>query len=225
MGETGLTAALIRSYLAYCRVDKGLSANTIASYTLDLDRFDQYLRAKSGPGPGTSPDGGTVDWRSSDTVSRYVDHLYQSGLSSRTIARHITTLRNFFLHQLREGRMDQDPMALLPNPKPWQSLPKLLSRDDLARLLEAPDTSTAAGVRDRAMIETLYATGLRVTELCTLEVLSVDLNLGLATVNGKGNRQRVAPMGAMALLWVQRYLDEARAGLLKGKLSKYLFVT
>ncbi len=236
MGEPELTAALIRSYLAYCRIDKGLSANTLASYSLDLERFAHYLLEESrnrgsvdeGESPATCPseqDGTDLYWCSPDTVRRYVDHLYQSGLSSRTIARHITTLRNFYLHQMREGRIKRDPMALLPNPRQWQSLPKLLSREELARLLDAPDTATPAGVRDRAMMETLYATGLRVTELCTMEILSVDLNLGLVTVTGKGNRQRVAPVGAMALLWIQRYLGEARAALVKGKVSKYLFVT
>lgn len=255
MGEPGLTVALIRAYLAYCRIDKGLSPNTIASYSLDLNRYAEFLgedgsnshQQAGGPDPhGTGPqveatytgetDTGTAlgdpdtlghpdNWCHPDTVRRYVDRLYQSGLSSRTIARHLTTLRNFFLHQVREGRIERDPMALLPNPRPWQSLPKLLSREDLARLLETPDASTSQGLRDRAMMETLYATGLRVSELCGLEILSVDLNLGLVTVTGKGNRQRVTPIGAMALLWIQRYLQESRPALLRGRSSKFLFVT
>lgn len=234
MGEPGLTVALIRAYLAYCRIDKGLSPNTIASYSLDLNRFAQFLgeaparsagSAEAQPSSGQDISNHPDAWCNADTVRRYVDHLYQSGLSSRTIARHLTTLRNFFLHQVREGRIPRDPTALLPNPRQWQSLPKLLSREDLASLLEAPDTSTHQGVRDRAMIETLYATGLRVSELCGLEILSVDLNLGLLTVTGKGNRQRVTPVGAMALLWIQQYLREARPALLKGRASKFLFVT
>ncbi|MCW5965414.1 MAG: tyrosine recombinase XerD [Bryobacterales bacterium] len=234
MGDPGLTVALIRAYLAYCRIDKGLSPNTIASYSLDLGRFAQFLdkdpaspkhAAEVEPSVSQDVSKEPVFWCEPETARRYVDHLYQSGLSSRTIARHITTLRNFFLHQVREGRIERDPTALLPNPRPWQSLPKLLGREDLARLLEAPDTSTHQGVRDRAMIETLYATGLRVSELCGLEILSFDLNLGLVTVTGKGNRQRVAPVGAMALLWIQQYLREARAALLKGRISKFLFVT
>jgi len=230
MGNPGPTVALIRAYLAYCRIDKGLSANTIASYSLDLERFARFL-ANQQPGeapsvPGLDPEQWHADrWCENGTVRRYVDHLYQAGLSSRTIARHLTTLRNFFLHQVREGRIQKDPTALLPSPKPWQSLPKLLSREDLSKLLEAPNTTTPQGLRDRAMIETLYATGLRVTELCNLEMLALDLNLGLLTVTGKGNRQRVVPVGAIALDWIGRYVRDARPFVLKRRSSTVLFVT
>jgi integrase/recombinase XerD len=217
MGQLQSVAALIRSYLAYCKIDKGLSRNTIASYTLDLERFVQFLEEQQEAGGG--------DWLASETLRRYVDNLYQSGLASRTIARHITSLRNFYLQQLREGRIEQDPMALLPSPRPMRTLPKLLSRDDLLRLLEAPDIRTDQGMRDRAMIETLYATGLRVTELCTLELVAVDLQLGLVTVTGKGNRQRMVPVGSVAVEWVTRYMEGPRQAILKQRNSKFLFVT
>jgi integrase/recombinase XerD len=218
MGQLQSVAALIRSYLAYCKIDKGLSRNTISSYTLDLERFVQFLEEKK-------EEGGGGDWLAPDTLRRYVDNLYQSGLASRTIARHITSLRSFYLQQLREGRIEQDPMALLPSPRPMRSLPKLMDREDLLRLLEAPDSTTPQGVRDRAMIETLYATGLRVTELCTLELLALDAHLGLVTVTGKGNRQRMVPVGSVALGWVASYLDGPRQAILKQRSSKYLFVT
>lgn len=230
MAGSGSMVALVRSYLAYCRIDKGLSANTVASYSLDLARFTRFV---CGEPSATSteraeppvPAPGEAAWAEPETARSYLDHLYQAGLSSRTIARHLTTLRNFFLHQVREGRIQRDPTALLPGPRLWQSLPKLLSREDLTRLLEAPDTATPQGLRDRAMIELLYATGLRVSELCHLELLTLDQTLGLLAVTGKGNRQRMTPVGAVALEWIQRYLRDARAHILKGRTSKYLFVT
>ena len=262
MSDPGPTVALIRSYLAYCRIDKGLSENTISSYRFDLERFANYLddsyakyqpvddhadveqaycdraggeqAAASGNGRLAVGNGrlavgnGRLTgefWSQPDTVRRYVDHLYQAGLSSRTIARHVTTLRNFYLHQLREGRISRDPTALLPSPRAWRTLPKLLSRDDLMRLLETPDATRHQGVRDRAMIETLYATGLRVTELCTLELMAIDLSLGLLTVTGKGNRQRVVPIGAVAAGWIAAYLDGPREAILKKRATRILFVT
>lgn len=218
MGDPGLMAALIRSYLAYCRIDRGLSRNSVVSYQLDLERYQAYLSEE-----GLSEDADA--WRQKDTVCRYVDHLYASGLTGRSIARHLTSLRNFFLHHVRNGLIDADPTALIPNPKPWRSLPKLLSREDLLRLLEAPDTAQPQGLRDRAMIETLYASGLRVSELCGLEMLAVDLNLGLLTVTGKGNRQRIVPLGRVAAEWVRTYLADGRPLILKKRSSSALFVT
>jgi len=218
MGDPGLMATLIRSYLAYCRIDKGLSENSVEAYRLDLERYASYLADSSSP---VSPS----QWAETVAVRAYLDHLYQSGLVSRSVARHLTTLRNFFLQQVRQGLIESDPTSLLPNPSTWKSLPKLLSREDLVRLLEVPDLSTPQGVRDRAMIETLYATGLRVSELCAVTMLAFDLNLGLVTVTGKGNRQRVIPVGRQATQWIQTYFSESRPILLKQKTSPVLFVT
>jgi integrase/recombinase XerD len=218
MGDPGLMAALIRSYLAYCRIDRGLSRNSIISYQCDLERYQAYLSDEGCSGQGN-------DWHQPETVRRYIDHLYAEGLSGRSIARHLTALHNFFLHHVRNGLIASDPTALVPNPKPWRSLPKLLSREDLLRLLEAPDTTQPQGLRDRAMIETLYASGLRVSELCGLEMLAVDLNLGLLTVTGKGNRQRIVPLGRKAAEWIRTYLTDARPLILKHRSSPILFVT
>ncbi|MCZ2155322.1 MAG: site-specific tyrosine recombinase XerD [Bryobacterales bacterium] len=218
MGTHVSTTVLVRSYLAWCRIDKGLSSNTLASYEFDLKRFIEYLKVS-----GTADlDPAAFD---SATIRGYVDSLYADGLSSRTIARHLTTLRNFFLHLVREGRIERDPTATLKAPKQWKRLPLLLSRGDLIRLLESPDTSKPVGLRDRAMIELLYASGLRVSELCGLELQGVDRSLGLVTVLGKGNRQRVVPVGRQALSWLEQYLSTARPTLLKGRASRYMFVT
>lgn len=226
MGNPISTPALVRSYLAWCRVEKGLSENTVASYQFDLKRFADYL-PNTGAADGDTPaiDAATALHCDTATVRAYIDTLYASGLSSRTIARHLTTLRNFFLFLVREGRINRDPTALLSSPRQWRSLPHLLNREDLIRILEAPDVEKPQGLRDRAMLELLYASGMRVSELCSVDLGGVDLNLGLATVLGKGNRQRVIPVGSQALDWIQKYLSSARPLLLKGKTSRYLFVT
>lgn len=218
MGGSGSTQALVRAYLAWCRVDKGLSANTISSYQLDLQRFDTFLSERK----PCAVEAAACD---SATIRSYVDDLYGAGLSSRTIARHITTLRNFFLFLVRENRIECDPTATLNSPRQWKTLPHLLSREELGRLLEAPEVDKPQGLRDRAMLELLYASGLRVSELCGLDLGSVDLNLGLITVTGKGNRQRVVPVGRQAIHWLTDYLGQGRPALLKGRASRYLFVT
>src|SRR5690606_26144006 len=139
----------------------------------DLKRFSEYLAASNGTEAG-------VEGCDSATVRKYVDSLYADGLSSRTIARHLTTLRNYFLYLVREGRIECDPTATLNAPRQWKNLPHLLSREDLTRLLDSPEIAKPQGLRDRAMIELLYASGLRVSELCGLDLGSVELTLGLA---------------------------------------------
>ncbi|MDZ7637665.1 MAG: tyrosine-type recombinase/integrase [Bryobacterales bacterium] len=199
-------------------MDKGLSANTLASYEFDLKRFSEYLES-------SFPEAGGELRCDAATVRTYIDTLYSGGLSSRTIARHLTTLRNFFLFLVREGRIASDPTATLSAPRQWKNLPHLLGREELLRLLETPDLEKAQGLRDRAMLELLYASGLRVSELCGLDLGSVDLSLGLATITGKGNRQRVVPVGRQAMAWIESYIATGRPALLKGRASRYLFVS
>lgn len=218
MGASVSAAVAVRAYLAWCRIDKGLSANTLASYEFDLKRFSEYLEVSAPSRAGTPG-------CDSATVRAYVDSLYADGLSSRTIARHLTTLRNYFLYLMREGLIECDPTATLNAPRHLKSLPHLLSRQELTQLLESPDVAKPLGLRDRAMIELLYASGLRVSELCGLDYGSVDLNLGLATVTGKGNRQRMVPVGRAAMKWLGEYISSGRPALLKGRASRYLFVS
>src|SRR5262249_28722850 len=145
----------VSSFLNYCRVEKGLSANTLEAYARDLECFDGLKKAEKGT-PGL------------EELRQHVDLLYRTGLSPRSIARHITTLRNFYRFLAAEGRIDADPTERLASPKQWQSIPKCLNRGEIDRLLESPDRGKPTGVRDRAMLELLYATGLRVSELCGL---------------------------------------------------------
>jgi integrase/recombinase XerD len=202
----------IKTFLDYCRIEKGLARNSLAAYRADLDRFAAAFAGSETP-PGL------------EQMREYMQSLYDSGLSARSIARHITTLRNFYKHLLSEQIIDSDPTELLLSPKQWSRLPKYLNREEIERLLAAPDASKANSARDRAMIELLYASGLRVSELCCLDASDVQLQMGYVRVTGKGNKQRLVPVGASALEALSSYLQSARSETLKGRSSRYLFVT
>jgi integrase/recombinase XerD len=202
-----------QSFLDFCRVEKGLSANSLSSYFIDLQRFSNGILP-------LAPEGATAQ-----DLSCYVESLYSAGLSARSIARHMTTLRNFFSFLTREGEIPADPSEFLIPPKQWSTLPKYLNRQEIERLLVAPDAAKPTGIRDRAMLELLYATGLRVTELCRLEMNNVEKDSGVLRVTGKGNRQRLVPFGESAGDAIALYLNQGRSGLLKGRASRFLFVT
>jgi integrase/recombinase XerD len=146
-------------------------------------------------------------------------------MASRSIARHITTLRNLYKFLLETGAIDSDPSALLAAPKQWNNLPKYLSQKQLEQLMAAPDATRPQGLRDRAMLEFLYATGLRVSELCHVRISDLDASAGFVRVVGKGNKHRIVPVGRSALASVEHYLASGRPRLLKGRASPYLFVT
>jgi len=202
-----------QSFLDFCRVEKGLSANSLSSYLIDLQRFSNGILPLQ-PAGATARD-----------LGRYVESLYGAGLSARSIARHMTTLRNFYSFLSREGEIAADPSEFLTPPKQWSNLPKYLNREEIDRLLAAPDPGKPTGIRDRAMLELLYATGLRVTELCGLEMNNVEKDSGVLRVTGKGNKQRLVPFGESAGEAVAQYLNQGRPGLLKGRASRFLFVT
>ena len=203
----------VQSFLNFCRVEKGLSANSLSSYLIDLQRFS------SGISP-VAPHSATPQ-----VLARYIESLYGAGLSARSIARHMTTLRTFYSFLTREGEIPSDPSEFLIPPKQWSNLPKYLNREEIERLLVAPDPLKLTGIRDRAMLELLYATGLRVTELCRLELSNVERNSGVLRVTGKGNKQRLVPFGDSAGEAIGQYLDRGRPELLKGRASRFLFVT
>jgi integrase/recombinase XerD len=202
-----------QSFLDFCRVEKGLSANSLSAYLIDLQRFSNGILPLQ-PAGATAQD-----------LGRYVESLYGAGLSARSIARHMTTLRNFYSFLTREGEITADPSEFLILPRQWSNLPKYLNRQEIDRLLAAPDAAKPTGIRDRAMLELLYATGLRVTELCRLEMNNVEKDSGVLRVTGKGNKQRLVPFGESAGEAVAQYLNQGRAGLLKGRASRFLFVT
>jgi len=204
--------ARMTAFLHFCRIEKGLSANSIAAYSTDLSRFADF-----------AGDGGEIPGR--ERLRAYLDHLHGCGLGSRTVARHLTTLRNFYGYLLREGLITEDPTAQLRSPKQWQTIPKFLNLEDIDKILGVIDRDTPRGQRDRAMIELLFACGLRVSELCRTGVGDLDANLGVLRTLGKGNKQRLVPVGQEALRAVTDYLEGARGTLLKGRASRYLFVT
>jgi integrase/recombinase XerD len=204
----------IQAFLDHCRIEKGLSDNSLDAYSRDLARFAASVAAEP-------PD----DFPSPDALRRYLDSLFEAGLESRSVARHLTTLRNFTAFLLREGKLSKDPAACLTLPRQWQNIPKYLSTKEVDDLLAAPDPATRTGARDRAMLQLLYASGLRVTELCQLQLSDFMEDLGVVRVMGKGCKQRLVPVGREALSAVLSYLNGPRAGLLKGRSSRYLFVT
>jgi integrase/recombinase XerD len=214
MPEVGSIPVAVQSFLDFCRIEKGLAENTLDAYRRDLERFCSHCRPAEGQ-----------DFPSAEAIGLYLQSLYQEGLGSRSIARHLTTLRNFVAYLLREGRLAGDPTASLALPRQWKNLPKFLNRSEIDRLIEAPDGAKANGARDRAMIELVYASGLRVSELCELQLCDLNRELGVVKVLGKGNKERLVPVGASALAALEEYQRTGRPLLLKGRGSKYLFVT
>jgi integrase/recombinase XerD len=204
----------VEAFLDFCRVEKGLALNSLRAYEADLSNFLTFTREDPDPGfPGAG------------ALRRYLDSLYGRSLSVRSIARNLTTLRNFYAFLVREGQLDSDPTVVLALPRQWKSLPRFLSLEEIEKIIGAADPAKPAGVRDRAMLEFLYATGLRVSELCQVRLTDINVELGVVRVTGKGNKQRVVPVGKAALGAVSEYLGAARGRLLKGRASPYLFVT
>jgi integrase/recombinase XerD len=233
------------AFLSFCRVEKGLAANSIDAYRRDLCDFFSFLngshnrtgRGASTPGGTREPTAGQAPSHVSaaepaapgdspaSSVARYLDAIYASSLASRSIARRLTTLRNFFAFLVTEGKIDADPVGAIPLPRQGRSLPKRLSQQEVDQLVDAPAADSPIGLRDRAMLQLLYASGPRVSELCRIEMRDLNLDMGIVRVTGKGSKQRLIPAGRAAVEAVTAYLDNGRPALLKGRSSRYLFVT
>ncbi len=213
-GPVSPIAAAARDFLTFCRLEKGLAANSIDAYSQDLARFADYL-AKTAEGAIPGPEGLLV----------YLNSLYREKLSSRSIARHLATLRNLFRFLLEEKRIAADPSEHVRTPKQWQTIPHFLNLEQVDQLLDSPPADTPTGARDRAMLQLLYASGLRVSELCGVRTGDLDARLGVLRVTGKGNKQRLVPVGRHALGAIEHYQNAARGALLKGRASPHLFVT
>ena len=204
------------AFLNFCRIEKGLSENSLQAYAADLSRFFTFV--KTSGGEFTAP----VDV---ERLRAYLDHLSATGLGSRSVARHLTTLRNLYGFLLREDAITQDPTEHLRAPKQWQTIPKFLNISEIDKIGEAIDLAKPTGLRDRAMLDLLFATGLRVSELCRVSLSDLDANLGVLRATGKGNKQRLVPVGKQALEAIDEYLKGGRSQILKGRASRYLFVT
>ena len=191
-----------------------MSPNTISSYARDLAALASFAEAR----------GRAVEALERRDLEAFARHLMTAGLGPRSVARAIACVRGYFRFLLLEKLVSADPAEDLRAPRAWPALPKYLSIEEVDALLTQPDTSTPRGLRDKALIELLYATGLRVTELLSLKPGEVNLEAGYLTCIGKGDKQRIVPLGHGAADWVGRYLREGRPALLKGRKSPWLFV-
>lgn len=204
---------LIAEYLDAIWMEKGLSDNTQESYRRDLAQFAVWLNQQ-----GLQLIGADVV-----LIQDYLDVRLRQKLSSRTSARFLSCVRGFYRYLLRENRISENPVALVDNPKLSRPLPKSLSETDVEALLAAPDLSDPIGLRDRTMLEVLYACGLRVTELVELTMPQINLRQNVLRVMGKGSKERLIPMGEEAAAWLARYLREARPVLLNNMPDEIVF--
>lgn len=204
------------AFLNFCRIEKGLSDNSLQAYSTDLSSFYHYLTAA-----GADPSAPAAV----DRLRAWLDHLHQTGLSPRSIARRLTTLRNFYRFLLREGVIDHDPTEHLRSPRQWQTLPHFLNLSEIEKLQRAIDLSKPTGLRDYAMLELLFATGVRVSELCRVATADLDTGFAVLRVTGKGNKQRLIPVGKAAMAAIDKFIKEGRPAILKGRASRYLFIT
>jgi integrase/recombinase XerD len=211
-----ITAA-ISSFLTHVQVEKGLATNTLSAYRRDLAKFEDFAKKRQLA---------LVAVKRHDLVD-FLASLYRQKLESKTVARHLVTLRNFFRHAQVQELITEDPTAHLESPKIRRSLPGYLRLDEVEKLLQLPDQTTPLGLRDRAMLEVLYSTGLRVSELTSLRVMDLDTKVGCIRCIGKGDKERIVPVGRKALAIVEKYLRHGRTvliGSVRGTAGSFLFV-
>lgn len=204
----------IRAFVNSLRVEKGLSENTIQAYRRDMLKFMAFVNEHHLQTAGIER----------SHVVEFLASLYRKGLDSRSVARHLVTIRHFFRFALMEEYIQEDPATTIQSPKFRQNLPEFLSLAEVERLLQQPDISTVAGLRDRAMIELMYSCGLRVSELCGLRVSDLRMEDGCLRCIGKGNKERLVPVGKQALGIVAKYLRDSRPKLLGEASSPFLFL-
>lgn len=206
---------LADQYINYLLVEKGLSDKTIESYSRDLARYLDFLR-----GSGIRD----ISDSESSLVLKYLTHLRNGHLSARSRARHLTSLRGFYRFLVQEKVLDHDPVRLIDLPKSGLKLPDVLSIENVNRLLDTPDPAKPRGKRDAAMLELLYAAGLRVSELINLRLTDINTEAGFVRVFGKGSKERIVPVGRHARDKIDIYIETARPLLLKHTISPHLFV-
>ena len=211
--HAGLEAAIER-FLRHLQIERGLSSNTLAAYGRDLRKFAAFAAHRKI----------SLEQVDRDAVLDFLSSLYRQKLSSRSVARHLVTLRVFFRFAVGESLLGEDPTLNLESPRMWKTLPTFLSLEQVESLLAQPDTSTPLGQRDAAMLEVLYSTGLRVSELVGLRLAEIDQAMGCLRCVGKGNKERLVPLGRRALDALRLYSRSGREELKRGRASPYVFL-
>lgn len=206
----------IQRFLDMASVERGLSDNTLQAYGRDLAQFGEFLVERGLTEPESIDEACLVS---------YLDQLVQNRYSPGSVARKVSTVRSFIRFLCAQQRLTRSPVDAIPPARPVRKLPKCLGVEEVSRLLGAPDLADELGIRDRAMLETLYATGLRVSELVGLRADDVNLRMGMVRCVGKGEKERVVPLGDIAVACIQAYLDRVRPRLVAGGRSEYLFLT
>ena len=207
---------LLDSFLAYLAVEKGLSKNTLESYGRDVRKFALYLEENKVS---------SVQYIKYEIILDFLSHFKKQGFSDTTTVRTIVSIKQFFKYLLVEKIIKEDPTSQIRTPRMKKSIPGVISLEEVERILASPDESTPEGIRDTAMLEVLYATGVRVSELIGLKLNDVNFEMGFIVVYGKGSKERIVPMGGQALEKLKPYMELSRPALLKTKESKALFVT
>ena len=207
--------AAIRSFLSYLRVEKGVSANTLDAYRRDVEKFAEFAAGQRL----------ALDKVRRDEIVDFLRHLYHRKLDSRSVARHLVTIRHFFRFALAEGLISEDPAETVESPRFRSSLPMFLTVEEVERLIAQPDASTVVGLRDKAMVEVMYSAGLRVSELCKLRLNDIHYDKGYVRCIGKGDKERLVPIGRRAVEIVRAYLGKSRPKLARENSPPLLFLS
>lgn len=196
-------------------MESGLSQNTLSAYRSDLMHLGKWLKTNNRRLAGAQR----------EDLLLFLAEKVHKGIQPRTTARFLSTMRRFYQYMVREKVINEDPSALIEAPKLGRPLPKSLIEEEVDALLSAPDVNDALGLRDRTMLEVIYATGLRVSELVGLKMANINLRQGVIRITGKGGKERLVPLGEEAIDWLERYIKESRPELLKQKTGEYVFVS
>ncbi|MCH4417576.1 site-specific tyrosine recombinase XerD [Staphylococcus epidermidis] len=206
---------IIEEYLKFIQIEKGLSENTIGAYRRDLKKYQLYMQEQKIA---------HIDFIDRQTIQECLGSLINQGASAKSIARFISTIRSFHQFALREKYAAKDPTVLIETPKYEKKLPDVLDVEEVIQLLETPDLTKNNGYRDRTILELLYATGMRVTELIQIEIDDVNLIMGFVKVFGKGNKERIIPLGDTVIEYLDTYINNVRSQLLKKTVTNVLFL-
>jgi len=206
----------IQPFLDYLRIERGLSDNTVVSYQNDVWLYTAFMKFAG------ITDGARITRKD---LTAFLMHQKSEGYDASSIARQLSSIKSFHRFMVRERILSDDITAVMESPKIWKRVPEVLTPAEVEKLITAPNIRKPKGLRDRAILELMYATGLRVSEISKLEVVNLDMEVGYVRTLGKGSKERIVPLGESSLHFLKRYLSEARSGLLKGRESPYLFIS